>query len=256
MVHKDNTNTQDWVVFLQVHPFNWLLAWVLSFFTPVAYWKKSGVAEGYCQRFLRLHPADVYRNGQAEWNTMTADAYDAFAEVAPKDWSSLKITGQFDGMSIDFTSTAMSEISEDYEAHYQINSLINKWRNSRPDVAAVTLVDTRFRQDAKRLGLSIPEQGVKIDFSIASWLDRLRDRTEQTLMIARTIRQAWRCQAEETALKQFSIFAKGISVNELAEGEDKFDFSFLVQRGLLKPEEILYLVPIPLSCATAAWCSE
>ncbi len=123
-------NAHTWVVFLRLHPFNFPLARLINLFRPVAYWKVERIPLHYCQRFLRLNPQRLYKHAQAEWNSMTADAYHEFAAVLPKEWKHLCLTGRFDGLTVDCTSTALNEVSEEFEAHYQFYNLVSKWKNS------------------------------------------------------------------------------------------------------------------------------
>ena len=247
-------NIPTWVVFLRLHPFNFPLAWLISLFKPVAYWKVERIPLHYCQRFLRLKPQKLYMYGQAEWNSMTADAYHEFAAVLPMEWKELCITGRFDGLTVDFTSAALNEVSEEFEAHYQFYHLVCKWKNSLSDDVNVQLVDTSFRRDMKKLDMALPEPNAEIKFGISTWLDRCMSQAGKTGRIVRALHQTLRCNNDvEPSKIRFRVFWQGISLNELADGPKKYDFSFLVQRNLVKSEDILYLLPIRPKQSTCDW---
>ena len=68
MIKAKNKN---WIIFFRLHPINFPLAWLVSLFRPVAYWKIYKILPYFSKRFYQLDPGLFFETGQMEWNAIT-----------------------------------------------------------------------------------------------------------------------------------------------------------------------------------------
>jgi polysaccharide biosynthesis PFTS motif protein len=254
MIKAKNKN---WIIFFRLHPINFPLAWLVSLFRPVAYWKIYKILPYFSKRFYQLDPGLFFETGQMEWNAITSDAYDEFASLLPDDWKDLRLNAKFDNLIIDLTSVSLVEFSDEYEAYYQFYFLLRKWKEANSNIHDLRIVNSAFLKDSNILKMPLPKFDIKIVFNFAASLDRIMIALKRLLIIFKACKPAFTFnKSKQIDKNKFTILWHDISFNEMADSSQKFDFSFLVQRNLVNAQDVLYLLPVTPSKEIASRLSK
>jgi len=242
---QNKGSSKNWLVFFKINILNFPLVFIASFFKPVAYWKSSKIPKSFLRFFHPLEPENIFKDGQMEWNAISSNAYDRFSSILRcQDWCSYKTMGRFNSKTIDFTSVAVSEISENFEAYYQFEHMVDKWKESSSRVSSVTIVGEWHRHAISSFtkGHTRAKEDTNSLFIL---VDRLAFFLENLLIVMLSIRKLVFCLKGSKRLrnKSFQILWKDVSVNEITESLLECNFAFLLHYTPASVGKILYVLP-------------
>ncbi len=249
-------SNRNWLVFFKINVFNFPIAFIVNFFKPVAYWKSSRIPASFLYFFYYLEPEKIFKDGQMEWNSISSDAYDEFSFILKNcAWKDFDVIGRFDNLPIDFTSLALSEMAEDFEAYYQFKYLVDEWQKSNSEVVNVTIIESVYKNTMKGLGDRHRKIKIKKVFIFFTLMDKIMFLSENLLILIRPIVKSIFCCRKTKVMhkKTFRILWKDVSVNEITDNLLGCNFAFLAHHTLVDIDKILYVLPEEPSCEACKW---
>lgn len=240
-----------------LHPVNLPILFLASFIFRVIYWRTEGIKFHWLlKRFEVIDPAEYFTFD--EYSSLSKKIYDSWkADVqnwSPKIFPEWKVSG----LKIDWRSCLFQWMAIDFEAQSFFVNLIEHWGKKNISEKRCYMAGSYSIYWLHHTKIEpLPPPGVPT-ISFFFWLD-LGWQYALCLM-----RIAYQLFFHLLTLKKFATVRgknyrflwMGISPVEMADGPGKIDFSFLCQRGLISPQDCLYILPIKPTGATLAWLSK
>lgn len=229
------------LLILHLTPLNFIPAFILSFFYKVIYWKPIGIPK--LLRSLIEHADMSDYLDSDEWQ-IAAERASIFFEPTLKFWSRLEsLNIKIANFEIDFLRQWIQWLAFRYEEHYRFLTFVEAFQNKMRN-HSVYFAETFLRVHSKNFALQFPFYVKSIQWF--GWIDTLWIRLVTWIATFRSLKQflfknRYISELSNPVSVRF-VFA-GISPSEFTSEKGKLDFSFLVQRELLKAEEALYVLP-------------
>ena len=247
---------KNWLVFFEINIFSLPIVFIVNFIAPVAYWKSSKIPKSFLHSFYRLEPEKIFKSGQMEWNSISSDAYDEFSSVlTERSWKEFNVIEKFDNLTVDFTSTALAEMADDFEAYYQFKQMVDTWQKSNSAVSSVTIVENIYKNTMKGLGERHRKIKINKIFNIFTLLDKINFFLENLLILIKPIIKSFFHDRKSGKIhkKSFEILWNNVSPNEITNNLLECNFAFLVHHVPVDISKILYVLPVYPSDEVCKW---
>ncbi|MDC0239190.1 hypothetical protein OAK82_02300 [Candidatus Thioglobus sp.] len=251
-----NRHNKNWLVFFEINIFNLPIVFFVNFFKPVAYWKSSKIPKSFLYFFHLLEPEKIFKSGQMEWNFISSDAYDKFSSILKNhSWKDFDVIERFDNLTVDFTSVALAEMAEDFEAYYQFTYMVDEWQKSNSEVSNVTIVENVYKNTMKGMGECHRKIKINKVFNIFTFMDKINFLSENLFILIKPIIKSFFYYRKTKAInkKAFRILWKDISVNEITNNLLECNFAFLAHHISVDIGKILYVLPVEPSYEVCKW---
>jgi hypothetical protein len=225
------------VVFLAIHPFNFVLALLARLFGPVAYWKAEGLPAFALTLFEEIEPGDFIDS--ATWNDLLQEAHTGLKRQVTQ---TPRLPFAIRGIKADFGCLWLHWFAHEFEADVLGQHLALKWSKVRGRKQCLMLRSGVFRW-AKVAGvLPLVVEGV-IRVPGSGLVDGLWQIAKSLRIILGVL---IRCSIPEKIDakirgRQFRYMFVAISPSVQPYEPQQIDFAFLVRRKLLPGDKCIYV---------------
>ncbi len=242
------------LIVLRLHPLNFPLILIGSFFFNIVYWKSEKIPESWLKRFEVIDPEDYFT--YEEWIEVTAQAQKSWKiKIEPWNdktsflWKQINIT-------VDFSNTWLQWLGIYFEEYFFFLHLSKRWIEKAISIKAVKFADLMIFDLASDLKYIVSASSLSIikifyyldlawQWSLAlifcfRQLGRLIQRRDKSVNTRETYRYLW----------------TGISPQEAASEPNQLDFAFLVERGIINSKDCLFILAKQPSNTTISYLSK
>jgi polysaccharide biosynthesis PFTS motif protein len=241
------------LLFHRLNPLSFAAAWLLKPFFTIAFWRTERLQWSWLKSFHVLDPAQEFTSDG--WWLASSEAYVRWKSFAPRVPGYTGLIWNLQGLQVDLGKPWLQVLAQRYEEEYLFQKMAKSWAGKQgPDVRCY-VASSAFQHWAPDLGLELPEDRVPA-LGLLGWVDRAWLWLAAGLQLARQsvllFLRGTGASPRFRDLKPRYIWS-GVSEIELAERDNQLDFAFLSHRGLIPPQESLYLLPTDPSAATRQW---
>lgn len=204
----------------KLNPFTWPLAFVLSFFVKVYFWRAEKLPEKLLSRFQRLEPHKRFTWDQ--WLQNSGEFYDRWKDVGPKVYSQ-KVGMSVDDQFVDFTKNWLQHLAIGFDQRSCFGKIIENLEQQERE--KVFIAPAIFDRHFEKLGL-LKKTARPWWCSLFIGLDWLwvwfKGIGTLSYVVRSCFRPNYRLQAQKIWL--------GVSPVEMASQSGQLDFTVIAQR--------------------------
>jgi len=236
------------LIVYKIHPCNFPLIFLMTWFTKVIYWRSEFMPRSWLKRFEVIDSADLFTLD--EWHQNTDEAFQIWKrcinDIQSKSLSRLKIFG----VDVDFQYNILQWLALSFPDYFHFLHLTKRWMMRHEQIGNCFLAGTFFKAWENQMGFCIPKI---VEIPTLHWMAATDRLWQWAFSFAEGIRQIYfllrKTEFEMGAERKFHYIWTDINPGDVATGQERLDFAFLVERNLISRDECLYLFlkePTPL----------
>jgi len=223
--------------FAKIHWGNFFYAYTQSFVYPV-YFTCSNVPKRWLKRFQPIHFEQVF--SYDEWTRLRSEIWTEWAAIiastSPAGWR-MRL---FD-LTVDFYRIALQHLSKDYFAHRCLVRYIERSASTEVCQIADSMALRYLRSVVKDAGIDLDNK-TRVAASAWAW-DVLYIWGRNVGWAAYLILQALSALCSRRNQTTSEILHEGLSYAESGLGQRELSFSWIQERGVCSPGQILFVLP-------------
>ena len=175
---------------------------------------------------------------------MAAGAHRAAGPFVSRFYAKSPFVWNLDGLKVDLTRSWLQWYAHAFEEHYFFVHLMERWARSKGGSKKFIWVGSYLNISKQDRAGFLPAAGLVTHLEIPAWVDRAWQWTLAGMhLIYWGGRMVVGIGTTSAPKRTYRYLWAGISQAEAATVEGRLDFAFLVERGLIRPEECLYILP-------------
>jgi hypothetical protein len=235
------------ILFSRIDPTHLPIAYFLSLFFDIVYWRRDKVPPYLLKRFSNIDPMDYFTT--ENWEKILESLYIRWKQYVQENEEELLLETKIFDTSVDFTTYGSQRLIIDFDEEYQATELFKEFIKDNPSRYYL------FSPALFRSGKLYCSPPCTI-FPFSRAYSRLWPKLTTALMAIKETIALLKPSPDRHTEASYSICWKGIAVSEIADGPDQLDFSFLTKQNFSPKGQNLYFLPRKPTAQSAHWYRE